>query len=82
MNYSIDWDGPGEADHNHRHPSILDHSPSTLRRVAAVCREASHDLGGSFDDLQDAANLLDDWASIREGVKLIDLAGVEYPLPE
>ena len=63
------------------HPSTLNHSPEALRRVASRCEEASHDLDELFDDLQDAANLLTDWALLREGYKLVGLDGTEYPLP-
>lgn len=67
-----------------RPPCILDHSPDTLRRIADRCVDASHEMPegeGWFDDLQDAANLLTDWAAIREGDDLVGLDGTRYPLP-
>jgi hypothetical protein len=63
------------------HPSTLDHSPQNLRRLSEACREAAEAPWCDFDDMQDAANALLDWAMLREGVNLIGLDGVEYPLP-
>lgn len=63
------------------HPSSLDHSPGTLRRIAEACEYASHDpRKADFDNLQTAANLLSDWASLREGNRLVGLDGTQYPL--
>ena len=63
-----------------RHPSTLDHSPDTLIRLAEACRDASHE-GDKFDELQEAANALQDWASLRLGDNLVGLEGERYPLP-
>ncbi len=54
------------------HASTLDHSAETLWRLSELLRELSQDVSGHFDDLQDAANLLGDWASVKEGWTLHD----------
>ena len=62
------------------HPHTLDHSPETLRRLSSLARELSHnDTIDHFDDLQDIANLLLDWAALRDGMALIDIQGKTYP---
>lgn len=63
-----------------RHPDTLDHSPDNIRAKADRCIIASHRLDDMFDELQGAANLLNDWASLREGVSLVDVDGKFYPL--
>lgn len=62
------------------HPSSGDHTPDFIMQLAEEVRELSHEVDGSFDDLQDAANLLTDFASLWRGHKLVTLDGAETSL--
>lgn len=54
-----------------RHPRTLDHTPGHIREIAQIVEDMSQwEMmdGTDFDNLQNAANLLNDWADTKSGI--------------